>query len=180
MPGQRVVDGDVGVDGLVLGQLPDGNGVATGKIVDSSQVARADAVGDGADIGIDGDAAVEDRLATGAVIANLADQFDADLDGIATVFAPQVVGFADLVDEADGAGFLQVDGDHLADRPDAGHGAVERVGIGGDPGARAIALDDVSEDALVVLRRVATLLQGLLSLAGFPLNEHGDFPRYPN
>ena len=47
---QRIVDRDAGVDGLVLRQLADGDRAAPREIVDGGEIARADAVGDGADI----------------------------------------------------------------------------------------------------------------------------------
>ena len=50
---QRVVDGDAGVDALVLRQLADDDGWPAGEIVDGLQVGGADAMRDGADMRID-------------------------------------------------------------------------------------------------------------------------------
>ena len=168
---QRVVDRDAGGDRFVLRQLADGDGAAPGEIVDGGKIAGADAVRDGADIGIVGDAAVEDRLAV-SVVAHLADQLDADLDGVAAFARPLAVGFVDRVDQPDGARGVEIDRHHLADRPQSGDGAVVVVGVCGDRGARAVALDDMAEHAVVGLRCAAPLLRGRLSGRGFPVNVH--------
>ena len=101
---QRVVDGDAGVDRLVLRQLADGDGVAAGEIVDRLQVARADAVGDGADMRIGGDAAVEDRLGAAARRSRTS-PISSTLTSMALrlLVVPGAVGLADRVDQADGA-----------------------------------------------------------------------------
>jgi hypothetical protein len=80
------------------------------QFVDGFEVARADAVRDGADMRIDGDSAVEDRLAFRRV-ADLADQFDIDGDWIGGVGFPCADRRADLVDEADRADIAEIDGD---------------------------------------------------------------------
>ena len=104
MARQRVVDGDVGVDRLVLRQRADGDRVTPGEIVDRLQVAAADAVGNRADMRIGGDAAVEDRLGAGlGAVAYFADQFDADLDRVLALIAPGAIRLADLVDQANRA-----------------------------------------------------------------------------
>ena len=51
--------------------------------------------------------------------------------------------------------------------------------IGGDGGARAVALDDMAEDALVVLRGVAPLLRNRLSAGVFRLRTSGTVPMRP-
>ena len=88
---QGIVDRDAGGNGLVLRQLADGHGAAACEIVYGGEVARADAVGDGADVRVVGDAAIEHRLAV--LVAHLADQLDADLDGVAAFPRPLTVGF---------------------------------------------------------------------------------------
>ena len=149
---QRVVDGDAGVDGFVLRQRADGDGMAPGEIVDRLQVAGADAVRDGADMRIGGDAAVEDRRLAAARRSRTS-PISSTLTSMAfwRLIAPGTVGFADRIDQADGARRAEIDRDHLADRPQAGDGAVDVVGIGGDRGARAVALHDIAQNALVVL-----------------------------
>ena len=127
---------------------------------------------DGADMRIGGDAAVEDRLAVVRIVAHLADQFDADLDRVAAVGCPVPVGLADCVDQADRARRPEIDRDHLADRPQAGDRAVVIVGVGGDRGARAVALHDVAEHAVVGLCRSATFLRGGFSAGDFPVDIH--------
>ena len=169
---QRFVDRDAGVDRLVLRKLPDDDRAAACEVVDRGQVAGADAVCDRADIGIVGDAAVEDRLAIVRIVANLADQLDADLDGVAAAGCPLQVGFVDCEDQADRARRLEIDRHHLADRPQAGDRSVLVIGVGGDDGARAIALHDVAEHAVVGLCRSAPFLRGDFSAGDFPVNIH--------
>ncbi len=169
---QRVLDGDVGLDRLVLRQRADGDALAAAEIVDGGEVAHADAVGDRADMRIGGDAAVEHRLAGALVVPHLAHQLDGDLDRVRPVFAPQPVGLVDFVDQADGPRLEQADRDHPADRPGVGDGRIAAVGIGGDPGPRAVALNDVTDDAAVVLRAVAALLGDRLAGRLFTVDEH--------
>ena len=65
-------------------------------------------------------------LAGARRVAHFADQLDADLDGVLAFVAPGAVGLADRVDQADGARRAEIDGDHLADRPQAGDRAFDR------------------------------------------------------
>jgi len=133
-------------------------------------------MGDGADMRVDRDAAVEDRQCRRLAVTYLADQLDADLDGVLLARAPGEVGLADRIDETDGPDRPEIDRDHPAHRPRSGDGALRRVREGGDGGARAVALDDVAEDAFVVLSRVATLLRRRFA-AGFVACKHGPVPR---
>ena len=112
-------------------------------------------------------------------VAHFADQFDADLDGVLAVVVPGEVGFADRIDEPDGARRAEIDRDHAADRPKAGDRAFFRIGKGRDRGARAVAAHDVAEDALVVLCRVAPFLRRRFS-AGGVLQIHDARPALPS
>ena len=171
---QRVVDGDVGVDRLVLRERADGDRMPPGEIIDRLQVTGADAVCNGADMRIGGDAAVEDRFGAGlGSVAHFADQLDADFDRVLALIAPGAIRLADLIDQANGPCGSEIDGDHLADRPQAGNGAIDVVGIGADGGARTVALHDIAEDAPVVLLCVAALLRCRFSNGGFAFDIHG-------
>jgi hypothetical protein len=171
MAGKGLVDRDTGVDSIVLGKLTDGDGAASGKVVDRLQVAAAYAMGDGADIGIGGDAAVEHRVLVGAHVTNLSDQLDINLDGVVAFAAPRAVGLGDGIDQADGAGFAEIDADHAADGPqaDCGRGS---LCIGADDRAGTIALHDMAKDTGVVLFRVAPLLRGGFSALGLTFEVH--------
>src|SRR5690606_14261212 len=77
----------------------------------------------------------------------------------------------DAIDEADRADGAEIDRDHAPDVPLGENLRLLVAGIGRERGARAVAVDDVAEDAQIRLRRVAPLLTG--RLAGFgPFNEH--------
>src|SRR5690349_14408697 len=104
--------------------------MAAGKVVDRLQVAAADAVRNGADMRIGGDAAVENRLGTRLrAVTHLADKLAADLDRVLTLAAPGAIRLADRIDKADRACRAEIDGDHLADRPLAGDRAFGILGI---------------------------------------------------
>src|SRR5690606_32836780 len=102
VPVQRGVDGDAGLEALILRQLADHDGVTAREVVDGIEVARADVVGDRADMRIDRDAAIEDRLAAQRFVTYFADQFDADLDAVVAVLAPDPVRLVDGIDQPDG------------------------------------------------------------------------------
>ena len=111
-------------------------------------------------------------------VAHLADQLDADLDGVLAVVVPGQIGLADGIDQPDGAGRAEIDRDHAADRPQAGYSAVAGIGEGCDRGARAVAAHDVAENALVVLCGVAPLLRRRFPARGV-LQIHDARPALP-
>src|SRR5690606_21311161 len=80
--GKRIVDGDARVQRLVLRKLADLDGAPARKIVDRLKIKRPDAVRHRADMRIDRDAAIEYRSLRRGTIANLSNQFHADLDGV--------------------------------------------------------------------------------------------------
>src|SRR4030095_9590954 len=122
---------------------------------------------------------VEDRLAAGRIVAHFADELDAYLDRVAALRRPFKVGLHDRIDETTRAGAGQVDRDHLADRPEAGDGAVFIVCLGRNDSAGAVALDNVSENATIGLWDLATLLRGRLSAGVSPVYIHARLPLHP-
>ena len=101
--------------------------------MDGQQVGDADAVGNGAEIGIGADAAAEFETAIVAV-DDLADQFDADLHLVLHALVPGAVIGAHLADKADDAGLSHADRDQPADRPEISGGADEAGGGRGNGG----------------------------------------------
>jgi hypothetical protein len=154
--------------------------VAAREIVDRLEIEGADAVGDGTDMRIIGDAAIEDRLGARPVaVADFADQFDADLDGVLAIAVPGEVRFADGIDQPDGACRDEIDGDHLADRPLAGDCPVGIVGVGADDGARPVAMHDIAENALVDLSLDAPFLRCGFPAGGYTFDKHVGLPSSP-
>ena len=159
MARQRVVDGDVGGDLLVLRQRPHGDAAPPRKVIDGLQVPGADAMGDGADMRIVRDTAVERRFLPGfGRITHLADELDLDLDEVAAGLAPGVVGLADRINQTDRARRAEIDGDHASDAPVACRNAFQLVGVGADDRPRSVTMHDIAKDAPVVLACVTALL----------------------
>ena len=80
---------DGGVDAFVLGQLADDAGIGLAGIVDAHQVGGTDAVGDGAEIGIAGDAGREMLAAIGEDL-DLAEQFHLDAELVVLTLDPVI------------------------------------------------------------------------------------------
>jgi hypothetical protein len=74
-------------------------------------------VRDRADIGIDGDAAIEDGPAGAGFVADLADQFEVYLDRVGAGIGPDARGRFDRANQADEAGLSGRNGNQLADIP---------------------------------------------------------------
>src|SRR5690606_37982700 len=148
----------------ILRQLADGQAVTSGKIVDGLQVALADAMGNGADMGVGGDAAVKGRLAV-LCVAHLADQLDVDGNRVMCVLRPCHGRRLDAVDKAYCADRAEIDRDQPADGPQAPGLLAFLARVGGESRTRAVALDHTAEDAQVRLSSVASFLTG--RLAGF-------------
>ena len=130
-----------------------------------------------ADLRIDGDTTVEDRPAVD--VANLADQLHIDLNGVFGVFVPTMARPVEGVDETYRPGLAQIDGNHLADRPQACRFALRVAGECGDGGACAVAIDHTSEQTFQWLRLRAPLLTGGLGVYRTPFNIHTRLPPFP-
>jgi hypothetical protein len=138
------------------------------------QIACANPMRDGADMGIKRDAAIEMRLA--GYIANLADEFDAHDQRVVGAVVPFGVRRFDGIDEADGAGCAQIDRDHPPDGPEAVARRLHPVCDGRYCRPCAIALDDAAEHARFGLKRVAPFLADGIAFMSRSLNIHRAFP----
>ena len=175
MAAHGLVDGDAGLDGAILRQAADGDGLAAAQFIDGGKVPGADTMRDGADEGILGDAAVEEGLALRRV-AHFADEFDVDDDGIVVAFVPGAGGRLDLIDEADRADVAEIDRDEAADRPETGFAGLFGMSECRQACPRAIALDDAAEHPRAGLLGIAAFLAGVLAEASRALYKHALSP----
>src|SRR5690606_13079652 len=114
MAAERGVDGDICCNRRVLRQVADCDRLAAAEIVDGGEVALADTVSNRADMRIDGDATVEERLVA-FLVTDFADQLDMDLDRYHALVVPLLDRRFDAIDETDRADAAEVDRDHPAD-----------------------------------------------------------------
>src|SRR5690606_29847039 len=161
---------------FVLRQVADAHSMTAAQVVDRLEVVRADAVRGRADMRIDGDAPVEDRLAP--QVAHLADQLDADLDAVVPALGPVVARAVDGIDQADRAGFGEIDRNHAADGPQRAGRTVIDVDGCRDRRSGAVALDDPSQQSRGGLLRIPTFLVGRLRLNRRAFDIHAE-PLFP-
>ena len=145
------------VEALVLRQLADDAHVLLAGVVDHREVRGADAVGDGAEIGIVGDAGGEFLMAIRAD-ANLAQKFDLDAEDRVVLLRPVLLVGGHGIDECDDAVAADGDGDEPADDPQFRERRLAGFGHRADGGTRAAAGDDAAQQAVSGRHSVAAIL----------------------
>ncbi len=169
------------VEALVLRQLADGAHVALAGIVDAGKVGGADAVGDGAEIGIIGDAGGKFLAPVGAHM-HLAEKLHLDAEDRVVVFHPALLVGGHGIDEGDDAVAADGNGNEPADGPQFRERGLAAVGDGADGRARAVAGHDPAEQAIACLSVPAVLfacrhggLEFIVEQRGTPCHQP---PRY--
>ena len=149
-----------GIDAFILRELADDAGIVLAGVVDAQKIGSANPVGDGAQIGIAGDAAGE-FLASVFADADFAQKLRLDLESVVFTLAPRLLVRVHGIGEGDDA--VLADGDRYqpADGPEFGEIGLAEFGHGGNGRARAGAGDDPAEHAVSGLVAIpAVLLSG--------------------
>ncbi|ENN87687.1 hypothetical protein RHSP_45996 [Rhizobium freirei PRF 81] len=147
---------DGSVDAFVLRQLADDAAAVLAGIEDAHEVAGADAMRDGAEIGIGGDAAGK-FFAAIRLYTDFAQQFHFDAEEIVLSFAPSDALGVHRVNEGGNTVLADADGDQLPHGPEFGQVGAACFGHGCNRCSGAIARDDATEETISRLQFIAAI-----------------------
>jgi hypothetical protein len=142
---------------IAASMLADRARIVLAGIVDAQKVGRADTMGNGAEIGVGGNAARK-LFATIMPDTDLAEQLDFDVEFRVFTFRPLAFARLHRIGKRDDAVASDGNGDQPADGPEFGEIGVAMLGDSCDRRMRAVAGDDTAQHPVTDFLGIATLL----------------------